>query len=639
VTRAELRRALALMPETARLPLAARVVELAGHDAASRLEAVETLAAYVFDRAGGAILATSEARARWLDGPLFTWVGPGNAAPLDDALAALLVGPALVQGAELARAARTHRFAPRADHAIAIAVACLPPDTRERALAQLAGEHGPDEGTLALSALQCGRIVAWSPSLMDTAPGERAVDTLCRLLVRDRPRPLLEVAARLLGPIAAAGGPLAARIRDVALAALTVVDAPVFASFADEVRTLATPRALPELQRWQQEPARQLATASAFVLGYAAPRSREAFVAHRALVLDRPGAGQLDLSAAFVDGLIAACHVDALTELAAQLVTAGRELDALAIAARIPLDALAPGIVGELDVGSEPRRALACEACELLPAGDEIDEALAARLSDPSPDVVTAAARALDARGQRARIATHAARETAPLRRAIANATCGTLDAETIAELARDALPRAGDDGVAPTAQLLADRLFADASGRGLEVASDLVREIPAVLVALAPAVAAAGERDVGILAAPAAHALFATVVEQLTAPPIRDPDSAAIALYLLARLSAGDRELAARVAAALANDELPAPMLVAALGELRVADDATARALAPMLAASQAIGERVVAASVCGRALPAGHAAWDDVRALTELGTIAGAAAWVALRDRARRA
>jgi hypothetical protein len=638
VTRSELRRALALTPETARLPLVAPMIELAGTDAASRLEAVETLAAYVFDRAGGAILATSEARARWLDGPLFTWIGPGNAAPFDDAIAALIVGPALVRGAELARAPRAHRFAPRADDTIAVAVACLPADARERVLLELAGEDGPDEATLALSALQCGRAVAWTPPLVDTAIGEHVVEKLCRLLARDRPRPLLEAAARLLGPIAAGGGSLAARIRDTALAAIDVFDVPAYASFADEVRALATPRELPELQHWRQEPARQLATAAAFVLGYAAPRAREAFVAHRALVLDRPGAGHLDLSAAFVDGLIAACHVDALAELATQLVSAGREIDALAIAARIPLDLLAPGIIGELDVGSEGRRMLACEACELLPPDPDVDDALAARLTDPSPDVVTAASRALDARGQRTRVAEHAARETAPLRRAIARAVCGELDAETIAELARDALPRASDGGVAPTAQLLADRLFADASGHGLELASELVREIPAVLVAIAPAIAARGERDIGVIAAPAAHAMFAAAVQQLVASPLRDPDSAALALYMLARISAGDRALAARIVDALTRDQLPASTLVAALGELRVADDVTASALAPLVAASQAIGERVLAASVCGRALPAEHGAWNDVRTLGELGTIAGAAAWAALRDRARR-
>jgi hypothetical protein len=56
------------------------------------------------------------------------------------------------------------------------------------------------------------------------------------------------------------------------------------------------------------------------------------------------------------------------------------------------------------------------------------------------------------------------------------------------------------------------------------------------------------------------------------------------------------------------------------------------------MVAGDQPIGARVLAAAACGRALPIDHPAWTDVRALLELGTIARAAAWTALRDRARQ-
>jgi hypothetical protein len=90
-------------------------------------------------------------------------------------------------------------------------------------------------------------------------------------------------------------------------------------------------------------------------------------------------------------------------------------------------------------------------------------------------------------------------------------------------------------------------------------------------------------------------------------------------------------------IADALAETDGYAANLIAALGELRVATPRTAAVLAPLLAADQPIGNRVIAAAVCGRALPRDHAAWADVRELLKLGTIARAAAWAALRDRAR--
>jgi hypothetical protein len=105
----------------------------------------------------------------------------------------------------------------------------------------------------------------------------------------------------------------------------------------------------------------------------------------------------------------------------------------------------------------------------------------------------------------------------------------------------------------------------------------------------------------------------------------------------LLAHVSAGDTTLADVIADALAATDGYAANLIAALGEVRVSTPRTGEVLATLLAADQPIGARVMAAAVCGRALPADHAAWAHVRELLGLGTIARAAAWAALRDRAR--
>jgi hypothetical protein len=92
-------------------------------------------------------------------------------------------------------------------------------------------------------------------------------------------------------------------------------------------------------------------------------------------------------------------------------------------------------------------------------------------------------------------------------------------------------------------------------------------------------------------------------------------------------------------IADALVADDGFAGNLVGALGELRAPTAGTAKALAPLLDPGAAIGARVACAAVAGRALPADHPAWSAVRELLQLGTIARAAAWSALRDRARRA
>jgi hypothetical protein len=259
-SRAEVRRALARLPDAGQAGLAGALGELIAGFADAR----EVLAAYLLDPAGGAILATSEALAAWLDGPLFTWVGPGNAAPVDDQVAALLAAPALLDGDRLAARLVRARFAPRADDAIALAVAALPASARAAAVEALLADGGPEPELLALSVLQCGRAVAWSPELLEQPIGERVVGALIALLAPARPRPLLDEVARALGPIAAHSGTLAARVREAALAGLAAL-APVAAptSFAAEVATIGRTRALPDEDRMRAQPRRDVASACA----------------------------------------------------------------------------------------------------------------------------------------------------------------------------------------------------------------------------------------------------------------------------------------------------------------------------------------------------------------------------------------
>ena len=637
-TRASVRRALALRPDAGRLALAAPLAEQVAAGPLPASEAYDLLVAYLFDTTGGALLATTDDAARWLDGPLFRWIGPGNAVPHDDHLAALIAGPALARGGELSPIVRERRCAPRADDAVAIAIAALPPDAQLATLDQLAADEGPDAAVLALSTVQCGRVLAWSPHLLETPLAAQIVGALLALLSPSRPRPLLALAARALGPIAAARGPLSERVRTAALAGIEAAEYARPASFADEIAAIGKTRRVPDQDRMLALPRRELAEACAYILGFAAPAERDRFAMHRALVLDRQSSAELWVP--FVEGLVAAAHVPAVSELAAGLLGDGgaSAATALGVAATLPLDPIADELLAQLDDGNAGRRASACAAVELLEHGD-VDAALAARLSDPSPDVAAAAARALLARGQRQVLADHAGRERHTVRRAIVRASLGELDVATIGELVRGVLADSEADSAqaGPILRLLADVLLGSADG--LEVAANLIDGVPEAAGLLALAAAPEAERDAGVLAPPGPRAHLAGATLRIaTSPAHADDELGALALYLLSRMSAGDTTVAEVVADALASTEEQGAQLTAALAELRVSTPATAAALAPLLEPDQPLGQRVLAAAICGRALPAGHPSWTHVRDLLDLGTIARAAAWSALRDRARR-
>ncbi len=581
-SRAAVRRALALLPDAGRLSLAARLAELAGAGPLPPAEVAELLVAYLFDPTTTAILATTDDRARWLDGPLFAWVGPGNAAPLADTIAALITGPMLAKGGVLSPSIAKQRFAPRSDDAIAIAIAALPRDAQLPALEHLAREPGPEPALLALSTVQCGRTLAWSPHLLAAPIAEKIVSDLIDLLQPTRPRPLLELVAGALGPIATQPGPLGTRIRDAAFAALDAMHKPAPTSFAAEIAAIGKTRRVPDQDRLLALPRREVAEVAAYILGFAAPVDRDAFVAHRALVLDRPDGD--DLFASFVDGLVAAAHVPAVTELALSLLagTGDGPTTALGLAATVPLDPIAEPLLAELDSPSPSRRALACAAVELLDdADDTVDTALAARLADPSPEVAAAATRSLLARDRRDLIGKHSAHEGHPIRRAIALAGLGELGVPVIGELVRGVLTELDEtpEEASPITLLLGDCLLGSIAG--LETAANLIGGVPEAAGLLALATVPAAERDVGILAPPATRAHLANVTLGIATAP-DSGELGTLALYLLARVSAGDATIAEVIATALDDTDGYAANLVAALGELRVATDRTAAALAP---------------------------------------------------------
>jgi len=638
---AAIRRSLALVPDARQHALAQPFAEALAASGLPTSELSELLLGYLFDRSASAILATSDARATWIAGPLFIQVGPGNGAFVDDVIAALVAAPILAKGGALSAFALEHRFAPRADDAIALAVSAL--DDKVAALEQLfAPVTDPDRQVLAT--IQCGRVIAWSPSLLATPIGGRVVAALLELLSPARPKPLLDEVARALGPIAAEAGPVAQRVRDAAFVMIDATTRAAPGSFADEVAAIGKPRSLRDRDHWLARAGREAAAAAAYILGVAAPIDREAFGAYRALVLDRPDPS--GLFEGFLAGLVAAAHVPAATELAAQVLGASPDGSAIAftLAAALPLDGLTAELVAELDSELAAHRALACAAVELLES-DTVDPALAMRLGDPSPEVAAAAARSLLARGRRNLIAAHAEREAHPIRNAIARAALGDLATPVIGELVRAVLaaidpegPAGEAPGVSPLARFTTECLLV--STEGLDVLAELIAGVPEStgMFALAVAEQVAAERDIAILAPPGPRGRLATAALKLATDAEAGAELGTLALGLLAHVSAGDVTLADVIADALTTTEGYAANLVAALGELRVATPHTATAIAALVAPSQPIGARVIAASVSGRTLPHDHPAWAHVRELLELGTIARAAAWAGLRDRARR-
>ena len=304
-TRADVRRLLALAPDGEAGGLHAALAPLAPAGAADRLRD------YLFDRAARPLAPD-------LTGPLFAPV-PGGVAPLDERIAAILGAPAVAFTDEvLPLALLRYRFSPRADDLVALAVAHQPLPMQPGLLAQLAVDLGPDPDVLALSAVQCGRVLAWAPHLLEWPIAEEIVAGLLALLVAERPEPLLAQVARALAPLAPRGGPLPALIR----------------ARARELVGAAPP----------------LARAGAYVLGFA----------------EDPAGGMVET---FLDGLVAAANVPRVADLVAAALHEGDEVAALALAARLPLDPLAPALRAALD---DPELApLAAHALVLIDGAED----------------------------------------------------------------------------------------------------------------------------------------------------------------------------------------------------------------------------------------------------------------------------
>jgi hypothetical protein len=647
-SRASVRRELALVADCNRHDFSTPFEELALSTGFPREKLHAALLEYMLDPSGQAILGIDEARVEMLLLPLFRWVGPGNAAPVEDVIAALILGPALAADGVLPQTLTERRFAPRADELVAVAIAAMEPGAQEAALTKLWADKGPDPELLALSAVQCGRALAWTPELLELPIAKEIIDTLLARLDPAHAQPHTFAVARALAPIAAQTTPYAVRIRDAALSALTSLEGAPPPTFSQEIMVIAAPRT-PGLDRWLQQPRREVAQAAAYILGFASPRERESFSAAQGAVLDHPEGTNLVRS--FLDGVLASAHVDAAADLVTGLLagTDGQSGTALDIAARIPLDSLAQVLLAQLDGESTVQRVYACKAVELLANdGDvDIDAALSMRLGDSSSQVAAAAARTLVERGRRDLVGRHSTREPNPVRRAVSLAALGELDVPTIGELVMGTLEALqetaspmsttddSDEGIPPITALINDALLC--SVEGLAMATSLIEAAPDAVGVLALACAPDPTRDVGILAPPGERSRLARATLSVSFAN-QGSEIGALALYLLGRMSCGDGAIADLIAKAFETTDGYAQNLLAALGELRVPTAATGMAVGALLGATNALPERIAAAAVAGRALPSDHAGWKDIRALLTEGTLARAAAWSALNERVRR-
>jgi hypothetical protein len=648
-SRASVRRELALLADCNRHDLSKPFEELALSTGFDRAKLHALLLEYMLDPLGQAILGVDEDRVQMLMAPLFRWVGPGNAAPVDDVIAALILGPALGADGTLPAALVERRFAPRADELVAVTIAAMEPGAQEAALTALWADKGPEPELLALSAVQCGRALAWTPELLELPIAKQIIDTLLARLDPAYAQPHTFAVARALAPIAAHTSPFAVRIRDAALAALHSLESAPPPTFSQQIMVIAAPRT-PGLERWLSQPRREVAQAGAYILGFASPRDREAFTAAQGTVLDHPEGTNLVRS--FLDGVLASAHVEAAADLVTGLLagTEGQSGAALDVAARIPLDSLANVLLAQVDGELATQRVYACKAVELIAndADVDIDAALAMRLGDSSAQVAAAAARTLVERGRNDIVGRHSAREPHPVRRAVALAALGEIDVPTIGELVMGTLealqvtagPQStttedSDEGISPITALIHDALLCSVDG--LDAATSLIEAAPDAVGVFALACAPDPTRDVGILAPPGERSRLARATLNVSfANP--GAEIGALALYLLGRMSCGDGAIADLIAKAFESTDGYAQNLLAALGELRVATAATGMAVGALLGSGNALPERIAAAAISGRALPRDHAGWNDVRTLLTEGTLARAAAWSALNERARR-
>lgn len=632
--RAALQRQWIITGDARQLELSQMMLDAAASSAMDPLQCAEHLTAYLLAPTRACLLATDDNRANWFaNSPLFRWAGPGNAVPFDDGAAALATMPMWLGLTEFSPLLVRHRFAPRADDLLAVALSAMDMGAQVNVLAQLFADRGPDADVLHLSTLQCGRMLAWCPHLLEWPIGEAIVDQLLRLLVPSQPRPLQLLVARALGPIAARTSPLAVRVRSVVRELLERCDTPPLAPAAGLsalVAQITTPQD-PTQAEYLARPARQLAQTCALILGHAAPLDPAGFGELAEACIDRPAA---DLFPAFVDGLIAGAHHNGLSVLVAQLVDDGdHEELALSILQRFPVDAAAPWLMAATENANDVVRAEACKALTLVESAG-VDAALLARLRDPSLAVVCAAAAALQTRGRSAELQSHGDQEPHAVRRAIVQACHGSVATDVIGELGHAAVAamEAEDETTGPAlATCLHDALLHSIEGAAVGV--NLMRGAPATVAPLATAIAAATV-DNAFHVPPALAAEFVATIDIVSQA---DEALQPYAMFIAAVVNVGASELAHRVCGELLEDDGQGAIRLATLGLLDVRDDVTGAAVTSCLNDDQALADRVLATTIAGRTLPFDHPGWETVRSLLQVGTIASAAAYTALRDRCR--
>lgn len=635
LTRAGVRRLATLHPVGRRLQLRGTLLELAG--SLPRAQVEERLAAYALDPCGGPLVARGLADEQWFhDSLILRAIAPGSALPIADDLAAIVAAPRLVADGALAERALAHRFASRADDALAAAVGLLAPDGALAAIGALAAAPGPDEDRLHLALLQAGGCLAWRPDLHDDEAAGALALRLVGLLDRANPSPLLDTLAPILGAIAAGPSTLARRVREAVHARLDemrtrIVDRRSGASFLDEFRALDRTRALPDEDYYMTLPDRRVAEAAARILGRSAEGlGDDRFASLQAEVL----AGELgsSLLPSFVDGVIGAAAIAPLAELATHLLASADEEPrslGLHMAAQLPLDACTDAVIACLDDSRKRIRARATRAVMLLEPARAV-AALEARLDDPEPEVCAAAARALVALGQRDRV--DARRMPGELavgktreRTAAARAALGEPAPDVVEALLPLCAAEAGrEDPEAPMIAALGWVFLG--SPDGIRIGATLVQEIPDALPFLALALAG----DDGPVALPRElRAELAAVLEPLIAA---GGETGMLALETLARFSLGDAALIERIVDAGAATEGYGQQILSALASVRRRSARAADALAPWLDSQEHLAATILAAGVAGVALPDGHRLWAQVRALSGLGSIAAAAAYAAL-------
>ena len=601
LTRAGVRRFVALHPESRRLALRSTLVEPALAGPLPLAEIEDRLAGYALDRCGRPLIARGAGDAAWFARSLLLRpVAPGNALPASDELAAIVAAPRLIDDGRLSARAVDDRFASRADEAIAAAIALLAPGPALAAIHQLAAQPGPDEEQLHLALLQAGRALAWRPELLEAEGVGALLDALLALLARDSPTPLLDTLAQILGAIAAAPGAPAKRVRDTVHARLAemrqrIAGRRAGATFLDEFRALDRARALPDEDYYMTLPDRRVAETAARILGRSAERlGGPGFAALQATVLE----GELgsSLLPSFVDGLIAAAAVAPLTELVGHLLDAPDEeprLLALHIAAQLPLDGCADACLAGLDDARRLVRARAIRAVTMLEPERAVP-ALVARLDDPEPEVCAGAARALVELGQRDRIevrhmpgelAVGRTRErTAAARAAIGDASLDVVSA--LLPLVAAEAEREADQGEAPLVGALTSILLG--SDDGIRLAAALIREIPDALPIVALALAGIEES----VALPAElRAELAAVLDPIIAAR---GEAGMLALEALSRFSLGDAAMVDRIVDAGVDGY--AQQILSSLASVRRRSDRAATALAPWLESREYLAATIMA-------------------------------------------